>query len=132
MRFLLILLLSSMAAAAQPVQLAITNALAASSTNTFNVEWQTADVSMVSLQVALELQGAGATTVTFAVQQSIDRTNWHSAASLALTASGTSRVGYLTNLAIGAMPWMRLSTAINANTSAVHNLSFWVSRKPGF
>ena len=115
-----------------PWMLPVTNGIPAVSTNSAAVEWPMELSDKVSIQMVGGLAGPGASNLTATVEYSVNRTNWHTAATMALAMSGTNRVSYLTNLSIGAMPWMRVKPFVNANTSAVNYLEFWINRKRGF
>lgn len=129
---ILLLIPSFLVRADPPWMLPVTNAIPAVSTNAAALDWPMELSDKVSIQMVSALGGAGASNLTATVEYSVNRTNWHTLATMALAMSGTNRVAYLTNLSIGAMPWMRVNTFVNANTSAVNYLEFWVSRKRGF
>lgn len=128
----LLLLIPSFLVRADPnLPLAVTNAIPGVSTNTANLDWRMDLHNAVSLQCVASLANIGSSNLTITVQQSVNRTNWHTLATMLLAMNGTNQASYLTNLSIGAIPWMRVSTFVNANTAAVNYLEFTVGRKRG-
>lgn len=128
---LLLLVPSFLVRADPPLQLPVTNAIPGVGTNSANLDWAMDLHANVALQCVASLANIGTSNITITVQQSVNRTNWHTAATMLLAGSGTNRVSYLTNLNVGAIPWMRVSTFVNANTAAVNYLEFIVARKRG-
>jgi len=108
---------------------AFTNSFAAGSTNTLNLEIETTRCSAISLQLTHALVGVGNSNVVATFQQTVDGTNWHALATMSSTSTGTATASYLTNLNIGAIPKIRLSTIVNPNSNAISSLLLWVSRK---
>lgn len=62
-----------------------------------------------------ELSGAGTTANTVTVQGSADKTTWVAYGAFTVTPAGTTRVVAGTNMAIGALPYVRVSAIANAN-----------------
>jgi len=55
----------------------------------------------------------------------LDGLNWVTWGTWITVGQGTSTASSITNLAIGAIPKLRIGTIINANTVAVSTLRFW-------
>lgn len=128
----LLLLFPSFLVRADPnLALAVTNAIPGVSTNTAELDWRMDLYDKVSLQCVAALANIGSSNLTITVQQSVNRTNWHTLATMLLAMNGTNQASYLTNLSVGAIPWLRVSTFVNANTAAVNYLEFTVGRKRG-
>lgn len=113
----------------QALRLPVTNALPALSTNTANAEIAVSDLTEVGLQVTFTLASAPGvnSNITATLERSLDGTNWVSWGSWPTVSTGTSTASSLTNLAIGAIPKLRIGTVVNANTVAVSTLTFWRS-----
>lgn len=111
------------------IALGVTNAIPATSTNTANVEIAVGDATEIGLQFSFNLASAVGvnSNITATLERSVDGTTWVSWGSLVQASSGTSTVSLVTNLAIGAIPRLRVGPIINANTVAVQSLTFWRS-----
>lgn len=61
------------------------------------------------------LSGAGTTANTVTLQQSVDKSNWQTLTAFTVTPAGTASVPVVTNLTIGAAPYIRVYSIANAN-----------------
>lgn len=109
-----------------PGTIATTNAIPAVSTNTANAEIAVGEASEVALQMTFNLAASVGvnSNITATLERSVNGVNWVTWTSISLTANGTSTVSFITNIAIGAVPRLRIGPIINANTAAVQNLAF--------
>lgn len=122
------------ACAQTPLFLDFTNAVAAASTVTNNAVIGVANNHHIGFGFRFALAGATGTSsnVTATIQSSIDGTNYVNFATLALAANGTNVVGIATNLQVGGIPFLRVSTVQNQNTQAVSGLLLMKFTKTGF
>lgn len=113
-----------------PLQLPVTNSFPALSTNTVNVEIGVGDATEVALEWSLALASSvGANSnITATLERSVSGGLWTTYATLLQTASGTTTVGQVTNVTVGAVPKLRIGTVINANTVAV-STAWWKHTK---
>lgn len=77
------------------------------------------------------LTGAGTTANTITVQQSVDRRSWSTLLAFTVTPAGTTPVTVVTNVNIGAIPYVRVSSIANAsaNTGFITNFTVRVFTK---
>jgi hypothetical protein len=77
----------------------------------------------VAVAFTSALSGAGTTANTVVLQQSVDRSNWITHTTFTATPAGTTPVTVITNLAVGALPYLRVYSINNAsaNTGYITN-----------
>lgn len=99
---------------------AITNNTAAYPTNAIIYASSAKDVAV---QWKAELSGAGTTANTLTIQQSVDGLDWQTVKAIAMTPAGTTPVTVVTNITVGATPYLRVYSIANAsgNTGYVTN-----------
>lgn len=73
-----------------------------------------------------ELSGAGTTANTITIQQSVDRVNWATLTAFPVTPAGATAVTVVTNLNIGAIPYLRVSSIANANANTGYITNYTV------
>ena len=71
----------------------------------------------VAIQFVSALSGAGTTANTVTIQESVDRENWMTLMAFTATPAGTTPVVVVTNLTIGAAPYLRVYSIANANAN---------------
>jgi hypothetical protein len=113
-------------------RLAVTDTVASASTVT-NSDGiiNTGDSKDVALQFDFALAAATGTSsnITVTLQKTLDGTNWNLFATCIIPASGTTRVPFVTNFAVGAIPCLRWYTTQNQNTSSVVTLNAYIKLK---
>jgi hypothetical protein len=73
-----------------------------------------------------ELSGAGTTANTVVIQESVDRSNWETILTFTATPAGTTPVTVVTNLPIGALPYLRVYSIANANANTGYITNYTV------
>lgn len=71
----------------------------------------------VAIAFVSSLSGAGTTANTVTIQQSVDRSNWQTLTAFTATPAGTTAVTVVTNLTVGAVPYLRIYSIANANAN---------------
>lgn len=102
---------------------AITNNTSAYPTNAIINAPQGKDVA---IQFVSALSGAGTTANTVTIQESVDRENWMTLMAFTATPAGTTPVTVVTNLSIGAAPYLRVYSIANANANTGYITNYTV------
>jgi len=110
-----------------------TNAIAGSATVTPGSVITMTKSNNVAFQIfATSLAGStNAVTANFA--KSVDGVTYETTPSvtLAVTANGTNAVSALTNVATGAVGYLKLTSIVNGNTNALTGVGVTAAKKPG-
>lgn len=116
-----------------PMTVNATNALAATSTNSYTTQlvMDAQKYKEVGIAVSLKLTGAGTTPVIFSVQESLDGSTWATTPKhvFSVTPAGTAERNVVTNITANAVGYFRISAIQNDNSAAVTNLSVVYSLK---
>lgn len=80
----------------------------------------------VSIQFTSALHDAGTTANTVVVQESVDKTNWETLLTFTATPAGTTPVTVVTNITVGASPFLRVYSIANANANTGHMTNYTI------
>jgi hypothetical protein len=109
-----------------------TNNIAATSANVLLAGQYPIRGGNTGVQLSGKLTGAGTSAVTIALDTSVDGANWNLLThTLVLTAAGTTAVTKVSNVDFGGIAYLRVNYVTNANATAVTNLNFKFTNKPG-
>jgi hypothetical protein len=106
-------------------------AIAATATNTtVRADIPATKAINLGIQASFVLAGSGTSAVVLKFDESLDGSNWESAAhSLTITANGTSSVVGVANLSLGGIGFIRLSSVENPNANAINSLVIKYAQK---
>lgn len=110
-----------------------TNRILLATSNVYTADIPAQRGSQVAIQCSFKMTGAGATSnIWWYVDASVDGSTWNPRVhTLGAAANGTTQVIFQTNINVGAMPFLRLSSVYNTNTIAVTNLDMRYAIKTG-
>ena len=104
--------------------------VAAATTNTPLAVLNCVNSRYVALQALFQCTGDNSSNVTFRFDRSIDGINWHTnILAWAVPAQGAAPAAAITNLDVGAVPFLRVSAVENPGPAAVTNLLLRVFEK---
>jgi hypothetical protein len=107
-------------------------AIAATATNTtVRADIPATRADNLGIQVSVTLAGSGTSAVVCKFDESLDGTNWESAAhSVSVTAAGTSTVTTVSTIAVNAIGHLRLSSVENPNGEAATVVIKYAQKTP--
>jgi hypothetical protein len=109
----------------------VVTAIAATATNTtVRASIPATRADNLGLQASFVLAGSGTSAVVLKFDESLDGSNWESAAhSLTVTANGTNSVVGVSTIALNGIGYLRLSSVENPNGQAINSLVIKYSQK---
>ncbi len=104
---------------------AITNNTTAYPTNAI-IDCTRSGQTSVAISWKAELSDAGTTANTITIQESVDKQNWETLTAFTMTPAGTTAATVVTNLTVGASPYLRIYSIANANANTGYMTNYTV------
>ena len=116
----------------QTVVSGTTNSVYSSRTNSYSTVIPVVKASNAGFGFSGVLLSAGTGNTTVVMDSSADNVTWKVGShTIVFAMNGTTSVTAVTNMTLGALGYLRLSSIINANTNTLTNIVFKVSTKTG-